>query len=329
LFLVIWSFAGGAICRAAVMQFARDERIGLREAVRFAKEKFWGFFFAPVISLLFIAVLAVMLAIGGLVGTVPWVGDIIAGLLWFLAIVAGLGIAFIAIGTVAGGSLFGPVIAAEGSDAFDAISRAFVYIYSRPWKSLLYGFVLLVYGAICYIFVRFFVWLTLAAVHVFVGLGMFVARPLAGPGVSKLDLLWQMPSFTDLRPHVLDWSLLSGGEVILAALIVVWTYLLWGLMQSWFISFYFSGCSVAYLLLRRDVDAIDIEEIYLEEAEPEETPAQPAEQPSAEPAASAQGEQQTSAEQQAAGPEGGEQEQGDQTGGTAGTGESEPTQPQA
>jgi len=274
LLLAIWSFVGGGICRAAVMQVAKDERIGLREALRFSKEKFWGFFFAPVVSALFIAVIAVMLAIGGLVGNIPWLGDIIAGLLWFLAILGGLAIAFIAIGTVAGGSLFGPVIAAEGSDAFDAISRAFVYVYSRPWKSVLYAGVLAVYGSLCYLFLRFFAWLMLAVTHVFVGIGMFSSRPLAGAGVSKLDVVWQMPTFTDFRPHWLDLSLLGPGEVVLAVLVGFWTYLVWAFVQSWLISFYFSGSSVAYLLLRKDVDAIDLEEVYVEEAE-EPEPAAP------------------------------------------------------
>jgi hypothetical protein len=266
--LAIWAIAGGAISRAAVVQFAKDERIGVREAVRFGLDRFWGFYFAPIVSFVFILAFGLLLIAGGLVGSIPFVGDILVGVLWFLALVAGLAIAFITIGLLAGGHLFSPVVAAEGSDAFDAISRGFVYVYSRPWKSILYALTLLVYGSLCYLFLRLFVYLMLTATHTFVGAGMLAGRPEAGAGLRKLDVVWQQPTFFDLRPHTLDWQLLGAGEVILFAFIAIWTYLVWGLLQSWLISFYFTGSSMAYLLLRKDVDAIDTEEIYAEE-EPE------------------------------------------------------------
>jgi len=277
--LAIWALAGGAICRAAVMLFAKDERIGLRAALRFALSKFWGFFFAPVISLLFIVVFGLLLMVGGLVGSIPFFGDVLVGLLWFLALLGGLAIAFITVGLLAGGHLFAPVIAAEGSDAFDAISRGFVYVYSRPWKSILYALTLIVYGSLCYLFLRFFVWLMLTAVHVFVGAGMFPSRPEAGFGLHKLDVVWQPPTFLDLKPHTLDWQLVGPGEVLLFGLIALWTCLLWGLLHSWLVAFYFTGSSMAYLLLRKDVDAIDVEEIYVEEQPEAEAAAQTAEAP--------------------------------------------------
>jgi hypothetical protein len=274
--LAIWAMAGGGISRAAVVQFARDERIGLPEALRFATTKFWGFFFAPVVSLVFVLAFGVLLMAGGLVGSIPVVGDILVGVLWFLALVAGMAIAFITVGLLAGGHLFAPVIAAEGSDAFDAISRGFVYVYSRPWKSLLYGLILIVYGSICYLFLRFFVFMMLVATHAFVGAGMLAGRPEAGVGQHKLDVVWQMPTYVDLRPHPFEWQLLGVGESILFCLIALWTYAIWGLLQSWLISFYFTGSSMAYLLLRKDVDAMEAEEIYTEEEPEAESLVEPA-----------------------------------------------------
>lgn len=270
--LAIWAITGGAISRAAIVQFARGERIGIREALAFSKNKFWGFFFAPLLCLGFVVAIGLMLTLGGLLGNVPYVGDIIIGLLWFLALIGGLAIAFISIGTLAGGGLFAPVVASEGSDAFDAISRGFSYLYSRPWKSLLYGATLVLYGSLCYLFLRFFIWLMLAATHAFVGLGMLGERPYAGIGADKLDAVWRMPTFMDLQPHAFDYygmGVLGGGEIVLALLITLWTYLIWGALQSWLLSFYFTGNSIAYLLLRKDIDAIGYDEIYTEEPEAE------------------------------------------------------------
>ena len=58
------------------------------------------------------------------------------------------------LGTVGGFNLMYPTIAVEGSDSFDAISRTFSYVYARPWRMLFYTLVAIVYGALCYLFVR-------------------------------------------------------------------------------------------------------------------------------------------------------------------------------
>ena len=40
IWLVVWAIFGGAICRAAAMQVARDEQIGIRESIAFARSRF-------------------------------------------------------------------------------------------------------------------------------------------------------------------------------------------------------------------------------------------------------------------------------------------------
>src|SRR5581483_7922119 len=46
--LAIWGFFGGAITRIAAVQFARGERITLRDAIAFSRDRFLSFFAAPV-----------------------------------------------------------------------------------------------------------------------------------------------------------------------------------------------------------------------------------------------------------------------------------------
>ncbi|KKK57069.1 hypothetical protein LCGC14_3058210, partial [marine sediment metagenome] len=45
--LAIWSIIGGAITRLAALEFARDEKIGFKEALSFASKKFWSYFWSP------------------------------------------------------------------------------------------------------------------------------------------------------------------------------------------------------------------------------------------------------------------------------------------
>ena len=272
LVLAIWSFFGGAICRIAAMHMARDEKISIKQAASFARRKFIGFFAAPLIPLGLIICIGILLALGGLIGSIPFIGEILTGAFFFLALIAGFVMALVLIGGVAGGSLMWPTIAVEGSDSFDAISRSFSYIYSRPWRSLLYFLVACVYGAFCFLFIRVFALIMLKLTHFFVGAGMmFAARPAAGEEMNKLDVMWTSPSFTGLMPA---WAFLGREhwDVVGGVLIWIWVALTVATVYAFLISFYYSGSTVLYYLLRREVDATDLEDVYLEETEEETAP---------------------------------------------------------
>ncbi len=274
--LAIWSAAGGAICRIAAVHAARDEKISVKQAITFAWHKWLGFFFAPIIPIILIIVIGIFLCIGGMVTAIPAVGEILAGLLFFLALLGGFVITLVVVGAVGGGSLMWPTIAVEGSDSFDAISRSFSYVYAKPWRALWYALVAVVYGTFCYLFVRLFALLLLKATHAFVGsgVGLFADRPEAGEGLSKLDTMWTQPTFEMLRPHFEQLNLIRA-EPLGAILIMLWVYIVVGLTYAFLISFYYCGGTVIYYLLRREVDATDLEDVYLDEYE-EEEPSPPA-----------------------------------------------------
>jgi hypothetical protein len=284
--LAIWAFFGGAICRMAALNFARDERIPLRTAWNFACRKYVGFVTAPLLPVGLIVGAGVFLAIGGLIGSIPYAGGAIAGLFLFLALAAGFVMALVTIGFLVGGSLMWPTIAVEGSDSFDAMSRSYSYIYSRPWKTALYALVVCTYGAICYLFARFFVYLMLRISRFFVGLGMtWTSRPGTGtPGSTRIDSLWPLPTFDELLPSpplFAAWHGDTAGQWLVA----LWVGLTMLLLCAFLVTFYFCGSTIIYYLLRREVDATDLEDVYSEDVDEEEakhgaavadTPAAPA-----------------------------------------------------
>ncbi|MFZ1990106.1 MAG: hypothetical protein WAW96_10090, partial [Alphaproteobacteria bacterium] len=128
--LASWALFGGAVYRIAALHAAREEKISAVQALRFSINKFFSFLTAPIIPLVIILVLGLLLALGGLVGNLGGFGAILLGLLFFLAILVGLLVAFLLIGLAAGCSLMYPTIAVEGSDSFDAISRSFSYVFA-------------------------------------------------------------------------------------------------------------------------------------------------------------------------------------------------------
>src|SRR6185436_225773 len=99
--------------------------------------------------------------VGGVAFLIPQIGEIVVGIFFFLALAAGFVITLVILGAAGGFNLMYPTIAVEGSDSFDAISRSFSYVYARPWRMLFYTLVAVLYGALCYVFVRLFIFLLL------------------------------------------------------------------------------------------------------------------------------------------------------------------------
>src|SRR5205807_3874845 len=117
----VWGLFGGAITRMASVQVARGEKISMREALRFVRARYVSFLCAPLIPLVFIAVVVIGLSIYGFFFMIPALGEIVvAGIGWFLVLLAGLMMAIVLVGLV-GWPMMYATISAEGSDSFDAI----------------------------------------------------------------------------------------------------------------------------------------------------------------------------------------------------------------
>ncbi|HWB54160.1 MAG TPA: hypothetical protein VG722_08205 [Tepidisphaeraceae bacterium] len=269
-FILIWSIFGGAIARIAAVHVTREEKIAVRQALRFSVGKILSFIFAPLIPLGIFAVLGVVLAAAGIILLhIPYAGPIALGIFFVLALAIGFVMTLILIGLAGGFNLMFPTIAVEGSDSFDAISRSFSYVYARPWRLLWYFLVAVVYGGITYLFVRYIIWMVLALTHYFIGWW------LSGHAGVRWDMgIWPVPSLVPL-PYRVDFaSLHNWGDKTGAVLISIWVYLTIALLGAFAISFYFSASTIVYVLLRSKVDATDLDDIYLHDAEDEfaETP---------------------------------------------------------
>jgi len=272
--LAIWSYAGGAICRLAAVQFARDEIQTARTALRYAHEKwFGGFFLAPCIPLMIILAVAVILILFGLVLRIWVLGDVVAGLMFWLALVGGFVITVMIVGLFVGGNLFWPSIAVQGSDAFDALNVGLSYPFSKSWKWILYSVLSLVYAGICWVFVNLFTYLMLTVTRGIVAFGTspfgWWSRGTQENPVSKLELLWPLggPNNLYLPP---DWSQLMWYEYFSAFFIGFFVLLVIALMWSFLVSFYFSSSTIIFFLLRRDADGVDLSEVYLGEEDLDE-----------------------------------------------------------
>ncbi len=262
--LAVWAVVGGAICRITALQFARDERIGPTQAIRFSLNKFTSFFAAPLVPVMIILVIAMLMFLPGFLVAIPYIGEIIGGLLFPLSLLGGFVIALVTVGLIGGFNLMYPTIAVEGSDSFDAISRSFSYVFARPWRMGFYSLIAAVYGAACYLFVRFFAFLLLAGVR---GSTKFSVNMDGSALINirgKLDALWPGPAFGQLMPDI-AWLGLNWSEKIGATFIWLSVALVAVLVMAFVVSFFYSANTAIYFLLRRRVDATDLDDVFVEQ----------------------------------------------------------------
>ena len=306
--VVVWSVSGGAITRIAAVQVARGEKIGLVEAVRFTWKRILSYVTAPLFPLAFIFVLLVAMILFGLLVLIPGFGDIIvAGLFWPVMIMVGLLMAIALVGLV-GWPLMSATVSAEGTDSWEAVSRAYSYVYQKPWHFIWYSLVAVVYGAIIVFFVGFMGSLTvyLAKWGVSQTPGMAL-RESGGPSFlfayAPTSFGWrslllegavvrgekivdsegrinqsaydkwvgrEAPDNKDEKgemyngPDKLQWYNLVG-----AFFVAVWLWVAFLLILGFSYIYFWSASTIVYMLLRRNVDAAEMDEVYLDEEETE------------------------------------------------------------
>ncbi len=251
--LAVCSVVGAAVCRIAVLEFAQGEHPGLMASLRYGWINAGRFFAAPLLPLGILAFFGAFVALLGLMGNIPWAGGLLVGLGMPLTLVAGLIMAFIFIGQIAGIGLMFPSVAYENGECFVAINNSFRFVFARPWRLAFYGGVAAVYGAITYFFVRFFAFAVLWVIYRFLQLGFLKDN-------DKLMALWPEPAFnwllgTPTLPPELWTDQVGMVLVRLCVLSVV------GVVVAYAISYYFCVNTIIYALMRKRVDGVELDHI--------------------------------------------------------------------
>ncbi|MEP0845892.1 MAG: hypothetical protein HRF50_03615 [Phycisphaerae bacterium] len=296
--IVSLGYFGGAICRIAAVKSARDEALPLTSALAFSREKLSSLVAAPLLPLGIFVGVGLLMALASIFAAVPGL-NVLTGLLYVLALLGGVALVFTLVGVVFGFPLMFPTIAVEGSDAFDAVQRSLGYVYQRAWSVGFYSMILAIYGGISFVVVRLLAMLLLKLTNSATGLGMSLFGALHSTytqTLRPLDAMWHMPAWQDLpllpsADGPAFWgefavAPLGATEAATAFLLALWVFLVVGLVGGFVVSLFHCGATEMYLLLRREVDAVDYDEIYYEGSteEPAEAPpvtAPPASDPDA------------------------------------------------
>src|SRR5574341_1246589 len=270
--LAIWSLIGGAITRIAALDYARDESVPLVDALKFARKKFWSYFWSPLVPVIGVFFFALCNVIGGLIVRIPVVGEITVALGFPLALVSGFLMVFIGMIGVLGLCFMFPTISVEGSDAFDAMSRAYSYVLSRPKQFIFYCIINTLYGLACLVFIAFVAWLMVRLTFFTVGMGMgqkfsiiqsFILQKcnIACLGFCSAHFAGGETAMVSLD----RWSL-----KFLAGILIIYVVFIKLAVWAFATTYLLSAKTIIYFLLRKEIDSIDVTDVYIEEEKKEE-----------------------------------------------------------
>jgi hypothetical protein len=309
--LAVWAFFGGIITRLAAIQISNKGPVTLRKTVKFVADRYINFLLAPIVPLIIIGLVVLGLFLYGLLAMFPVVGDLLFfGLGLPLVIVGGAVMAIFLVGLV-GYPLMYPTLSVEGdsSDTFDALSRSINYVYQAPWQYIWYWLVAILYGAAVTFFVLFFASLMVYVGKWAVGLPasmmwsdrkpefLFIYAPESfgwkelllkdSPYEVKHQFIYsqtdrKVEAYTPVYPEQ-DARLRSefyGYNTLGARMVGFWLGLMFLIMLGFSYSFFWSAATVIYFLLRRKIDEAEMDEVFLEEEEPE-APLAPSKTPAA------------------------------------------------
>ena len=258
--LVIWSVFAGSITRLAAVEFAKGEKLGTKDSIVFAVKRFWSFFWCPLTPVLGVLFFIACNVVGGLLGKIQIAGEIAVAIGFPLAILSGFLIVFIGVIGFIGFFLMYPTISAEGSDTFDAMSRAYSYVLSRPAHFLSLLICIIVCGTILTLFASFVACMVMKTTYFTVGIGMgakfetiraFIVG-LSGEGTSTGALGTTSMKFA-------------------ALMLMLYIVLVKVVVGSIIVAFAGSASTIAYLILRKDVDGTELFDVYEEEEAVPET----------------------------------------------------------
>ena len=275
--LVVWGFFGGAITHIAALKFTRDEAPGLIASLKHAFGKWPSYGLPPLVALAGASVFAIQLVILGLIMRVE-VLAFVAALFWPFVILLGLMMAILLIGALVGWPLMWATVSVEGTDAFDALSRSYAYTYHRPWRLLWYALFALFLAVVSMFVVKLFASSAIALGNWSIDWGLddetmhTVVSPKPAPVIPppKLDLSATTDLNIDIKTPGVDAPAAPALSKTLSAtrsIIGFWKAAVAVLVAGYQAGFLWVAAVGIYLLLRRDIDGVQMGEVFVDQAE--------------------------------------------------------------
>jgi|GEM_PF-6794599 len=245
--MLIFGVFGGAIARSTACDIAGWPAPGPGESIGFAWRRRFDFSMALLGPALFIGAVALLLAIVGAVALrIPGI-DVLASILYGVALLLGLLAALCVFGLCLGGLMLIPSVAVECTDWLDGVQRVYAYVAGTPGRLVMYLLALATQGALAY-------W---ALSLIFAGAINFAAGATTGwLGAKPTEMAGHVEPFVfQIQPDA--WAL-TGTSGVAAHAMGLWELTAVLLLAACVFSYLFAGGTALYLTLREVNDQQDM-----------------------------------------------------------------------
>jgi len=243
-FVLVWAIFGTAISRCVALKLAGEEPLGPVGAIGYGSRK-WPPAVNAVLFVLFgILVLSVPGALLGLAMRTGW-GLAIAAAVWPLVLLGAVVLAILAIGLLAGWPLMVAAVGVERADSFQAISTAFSYVYQRPLHYAFYG-----------------------AVAAAVAIPATAAAGILADATAALGMWATSLGMGHDRTVAVIEAIAGRGSLAdtwAARTLQLWNSGLTTLLGSFGWGYFWALATAGYLVLRKDVDGTELDDLVLDE----------------------------------------------------------------
>lgn len=246
--LFVWAFVGVAITRISLLRLTRNEHAGIDDAFEYALRHWLTTAGAIGIPLISIAVLCIPGFIIGLLMAFDF-GVLIAGILWFIVLACAVVMGVLLLGLMFGWPLMVSSVGCEGQNSFDAMTRAYAYTFQRPLHYAFYMVVAILFGGFC--------WLVVSVLtNEIIDLAFWSSS--WGSNVASSDRTAEIQGTLPLGEGGSS-RLISGGQEFIG----LWNAMLRTFASAFMYGLFWCMASAIYLLLRKDVDETETDEIFV------------------------------------------------------------------
>lgn len=246
--LAVLAIGIGAISRMSAAEFSSGVNMTWAEGLGFIIGRWPSALGAAFAAPLLIGLIALALALMGVIFLQLPGLDIAASIGFVIVILLALLGAVLTLGLLLGHSMLVPALACEGTDAIDALQRVYAYVLAKPGRLVAYSLVLV-----------FILAATAFAMFAIASGTEYLARGATGAWLGETARTIVNPDATTTAEPP------AATRAIAGEIVDFWIGLVWMVCAAALFATYVSGSTILYLIMRQASDGQDWGELWFPE----------------------------------------------------------------
>jgi hypothetical protein len=267
------------VSKVTIEQLRGNDFYSASEAGAYTRRRWRAVVFTPVAYIVILGVLIGLALLVGLIGKVPYVGELFAAFMTVPMYLGGLLFVFLVVVLVISLPLTPAIVGATGSDTFETSFELFSTLSAQPWRLLIYellycfirAFATVLFGVVSLLALR--IAFTLLLIPMGAKFLLYFAaawETMPGPFRALVtgnytpccDLLnWFVPGYISTTGPI------GGFDALVATIFAVSILFVLGVIVSYSFSLVSTGQTVIYTILRQKKDGENILEFFDDDVE--------------------------------------------------------------